>query len=113
MRKTIIIAGTEVELKATASTIRKYRNWFNRDLIHDFKSLQTSFTDGKEVTTEAIEVIQDLTYVMARQANPSVPGNIEDWLDSFDTFPIQDFAVDVVTLWAESLQVKVDSAKNA
>ena len=113
MRKTINIAGKDVELKATASTIRKYRNWFNRDLIHDFKALQTSFSSGAEVTTEMIEVIQNLTYVMARQADPTISGNIDDWLDSFeDGFPIQNFAVDVVTLWAESLQVKVES-KNA
>lgn len=112
MRKTINIAGTEVELKATASTIRKYRNWFGRDLIVDFKALQNSFTAGEEITTDAIEVIADLTYVMARQANPQIPGDIDEWLDSFEAFPIQDFAVDVVKLWAESLKVKVES-KNA
>lgn len=111
MRKTINIGGTEVELKATASTIRKYRNWFGRDLIVDFKRLQQAFSEGVEVTTDVIEVIQDLTYVMAKQADPQIPG-IDDWLDSFDAFPIQDFAVDVVTLWAESLQVKVE-LKNA
>lgn len=112
MRKTINIAGKDVELKATASTIRKYRAWFNRDLLVDFKKFQKAFTEGMEVTTDAIEVVQNLTYVMARQADNSIPGNIDDWLDSFDAFPIHDFAVDVVTLWAESLQVKVES-KNA
>lgn len=111
MRKTINIAGKDVELKATASTIRKYRNWFDRDLIVDFKKLQKSIAEGVEVTTDVIEVIQDLTYVMAKQADPSLPG-IEDWLDSFEAFPVQDFAADVVTLWASSLQVKVES-KNA
>lgn len=109
MRKTITIAGKEVELKATASTIRKYRNWFNRDLLTDFKNLQKAFNSNAEITSDAIEVIQNLTYVMARQADQQIPGTIDEWLDSFDAFPIQDFAVDVVQLWAASLQVKVES----
>ena len=109
MRKTINIAGKDVELKATASTIRKYRNWFGRDLLEDFKKIQKASVGGAEATTDVIEIIEDLTYVMARQADPSLPGNVDDWLDSFDAFPIQDFAVDVVSLWAASLQVKIES----
>lgn len=109
MRKTINIAGRDVELKATASTIRKYRAWFGRDLLVDFKKLQSSVAEGHEATTDAIEIIEDLTYVMARQADPTLPKDIDEWLDSFDAFPIQDFAVEVVSLWAESLRVKVES----
>lgn len=109
MRKTINIAGRDVELKATASTIRKYRAWFGRDLLVDFKKLQSSVAEEHEATTDAIEIIEDLTYVMARQADPTLPNDIDEWLDSFDAFPIQDFAVEVVSLWAESLRVKVES----
>lgn len=112
MRKTITIAGKDVELKATASTIRKYRNWFGRDLMVDFKKITKTAANGVEVTTDVIEIIEDLTYVMARQADPSIPGNVDEWLDSFDAFPVQDFAIDVVALWAESLRVKIEP-KNA
>jgi hypothetical protein len=45
---------------------------------------------------------------MARQADPSIPGNVDDWLDSFDAFPIQDFVIEVVSLWADSLQIKIE-----
>lgn len=110
MRKTIKIAGKDVELKATASTIRKYRAWFGRDLLIDFKKIQKSSVGvgGAEATAEAIEIIEDLTYTMARQADPSIPGNVDDWLDSFDAFPIQDFVIEVVSLWADSLQIKIE-----
>ncbi len=108
MRKTINIGGKEVDLKATASTIRKYRDCFGRDLLVDFKKIKASSAGGTEATAEAIEIIEDLTYVMARQADPAIPANIDDWLDSFDTFPIQDFVVEVVSLWAKSLDVKVE-----
>ena len=108
MRGTVTIAGTPVELKATASTIRKYRNWFGRDLIQDFKMIQAEFNKGGEVTGEIIETVENLTYVMARQADPSITANIDDWLDQFESFPIEEFAADVVTLWAKSIQTTVD-----
>lgn len=108
MRKTINIGGREVELKATASTLRKYRNWFNRDLLKDFNELKKSFDNGGEVSSDIIEIVQNLTYVMARQADPTIKLSVDDWLDSFDSFPIQDFAVDVVTLWARSLDSTVE-----
>ena len=112
MRKTINIAGRDVELKATASTTRKYRNWFGRDLLVDFKKIQKASRGSAEATAEAIEIIEDLTYVMARQADPSISGTVDDWLDSFDAFPVQDFAIDVIKLWAESMNVKIEP-KNA
>ena len=108
MRGTVTIAGVPVELKATASTIRKYRNWFGRDLIKDFKMIQTEFTNGGEVSTDIIEMVENLTYVMAKQANPTITSNIDDWLDQFETFPIEEFAVDVVMLWAKSIQSDVE-----
>ena len=108
MRKTINIAGKDVALKATASTIRKYRAWFGRDLLVDFKKIQKSSVGGADATAEAIEIIEDLTYTMARQADPSIPGDVDDWLDSFDAFPIQDFVIEVVSLWAESLQIEIE-----
>lgn len=108
MRGSITIDGKQVELKATASTIRRYRAWFNRDIIKDFKLIQRDFTSGEELSSDVIEVIQNLTYVMARQADPSVPADIDDWLDQFDSFPVEDFAVDVVTLWARSLKSDIE-----
>lgn len=108
MRGTVTIAGTPVELKATASTIRKYRNWFGRDLINDFKLIHSEFSKGGEVSGEVIEMVENLTYVMARQADPSITANIDDWLDQFETFPIEEFAVDVVMLWVKSIQSNIE-----
>ena len=109
MRGTVTIAGKPVELKATASTIRKYRAWFDRDLLNDFKKIQADFTSGAEVTSEVIEMIENLTYVMAKQADPNIKEGIDDWLDQFESFPIEEFAVDVVTFWAKSIQPGIES----
>lgn len=116
MRKTIVIDGKEVELKATASTLRRYRNWFNRDLLKDFSKLYRAYQAAQlqsaetgvpvelELSGDAIEMIQDLTYVMARQADSSVPTNVDDWLDQFGTFEIEKTGQVIIELWLSSLQ---------
>ena len=109
MRGTVIIDNKTVELKATASTFAKYRALFNRDLLKDFQTLRKAFKEDEEVTGDAVILIANLTYVMAKQANPdTVPNNVYDWLDQFEVFPIEDFATDVVTLLAASLNAKVE-----
>ena len=52
---------------------------------------------------------------MARQADPTIAPDAFDWVDQFDVFPIRDFYLDVVSLWAESLgqTVEVAEEKNA
>ena len=103
MKDTVTIAGKPVELKATASTIRNYRAWFNRDLIKDFKLVQRGLEADANLSGEVIELVENLTYVMAKQADPTIP-SIEEWLDQFETFPISEFAVQVVMLWVSSMQ---------
>jgi len=110
MKDTVTIAGKPVELKATASTIRKYRAWFNRDLLADFKKVQSAFEKDGEVTGEIFELVENLTYVMAKQADPTIP-SIDEWLDQFETFPISEFAVQVVMLWVSSMQ-SLSQSKN-
>lgn len=108
----VTVSGKDVRLKATAATLRRYRAWFGRDLLKDFKKVQTAFEKEEEVTEEIFELVNCLFYTMARQADSTVPEDVDDWLDQFDTFPITDIAIAVVTLWAKSLEVDVE-LKNA
>lgn len=120
MRKTIVIDGKEVELKATASTVRRYKSWFNRDLLKDFGKVYRTFREAEaqaaeageaakvEISGEILEVIQNMTYVMARQADQNVPKNIDDWLDQFDTFDIERVGQDVVRFWLSTVQTDVE-----
>lgn len=110
MRGTVTIDGKIVELKATASTLSKYRSLFGRDLLKDFRKIEKTFKDsgGEDISAEAIEIIAGLTYVMAKQADPTITNNIDDWLDQFEIFPIDGFAQDVVMLWAKSLNAKIE-----
>lgn len=111
MERTIYINEQAVPLKATGSTLRRYRALFNRDLIDDFNTVKAAYDAEGTVTGEIVEILQNLTYVLAKQAEPNLP-DVETWLDSFDSFPIGDFAADVANLWAESLVSKAE-AKNA
>lgn len=108
MRGTVTIDEKTVDLKATASTFAKYRALFNRDLLKDFSKLSKAFNEDHEVSGEAIELIANLTYVMAKQAKPDeVSNNVYDWLDQFEVFPIEDFANDVINLLEKSLRANV------
>lgn len=105
MERTIFINEVAVPLKATASTLRRYRALFNRDLIADFTTVKKAYDTNGDVTGEIIDIIQNMAYVMAKQARPSLP-DIETWLDSFESFPVADIAVDVANLFAESMATR-------
>ncbi|MBR3346268.1 MAG: hypothetical protein IKG37_04250 [Solobacterium sp.] len=120
MRKTIIIDGKEVELKASAATLRRYKSWFNRDMLKDFGKVYRVYKEAEalsdasgeivkvEVSGEMLEIIQDMTYVMARQANRDVPKNVDDWLDQFDRFEIDKIGQDVIMFWLSTVQSEVE-----
>lgn len=97
MDRVIKIGDKEVTLRATASTVRRYRARFGRDLFLDMQA----FTGGTQ-SGESLEAIENLMYIMAKQANDKIPDDINEWLDQFETFPLTDLAVPVVNLWTES-----------
>jgi hypothetical protein len=55
--------------------------------------------------------LQQLAFIMAKQADDTIPDFLE-WLDSFDTFPFDEIAIPVVTLWQKS-SISTSAQKNA
>lgn len=110
MERTIQIDGKPVMIKATASTLRRYMNKFGTDLLKDFALISHAWEAGS-VDTKVFTTSQNLVYIMAKQADPSVPDDVEEWLDSFDRFPLSDFIVDAMTLWVDSMQTQVKEKK--
>lgn len=107
MVKEITIDGKKVKLKATASTAARYRRFFGRDLIVDFKAIQEDQKNGT-VTLEDCDRLQDLAYVLAWQAakdDPeiTIPDDPLDWLDTFEVFPMNEIFPIVMSLWMESM----------
>ena len=136
MERTILIDGKEVRLRASASIPRLYRIKFRRDIIHDMafiskaldKSLRArkaateqaeSKTDAKEETAgqavaleasdiplEALTMFENVAYLMAKHADPTVPSDPEEWLDGFETFSIYQVLPVIQEMWEANLQTK-------
>lgn len=111
MEKTFTIDGKDVNFKATAATVRVYRRVTGRDLFKDLAGLQQSASLA-EPNADAVEILTDLAYCMARQADPEVPGDIEDWLDEFEPNSITNVLADIATLWAANEEITSTSKKN-
>lgn len=79
MEKSIIIDGKEILMEANASTPRKYRAEFGKELF-----LELSNAVSKSGEVENLEVFENLAFIMAKQAG-SAAGDIETWLASFDS----------------------------
>ncbi len=135
MERTILIDGKEVRLRASASIPRLYRIKFRRDIIHDMafiskaldKSLRTrkaaklaeSKTEAKEETAgqavaleasdiplEALTMFENVAYLMAKHADPTVPSDPEEWLDGFETFSIYQVFPVIQEMWEANLQTQ-------
>lgn len=99
MEKTIRIDEKDVKFKATASTIRKYREAFGRDLLMDFQKLQNEAGSGETLTVDTLTIFENLAYTMAKQADESIPDTPDEWLDEFNMFSIYVVLPQIVELW--------------
>ena len=101
MDKQITIGGKSQTLRANALLPRKYRHYFNRDLISDMKKMVDDYkkSDGESYDTELFE---NLTWLMLREgANPGIPETPEGWLASIDSvLDVYQALPVVVELWA-------------
>lgn len=102
MEKTINVGGKEVKFKATASTTRKYRERFNRDLLVDFQALTPSLEKG-ELSASSLAVFENIAYIMARQADDTIPNEPDEWLDEFDMFSIYEILPQLIALWGDNM----------
>lgn len=115
MEKTIMIDGREVRLRASAAIPRLYRIKFRRDILQDMqtikkaveKSVQENAQEGGQMSSiplEALELFENVSYLMAKHADPAVPSTVEEWLDGFETFSIYTVFPDIEELWMANVQ---------
>ena len=115
VRKTIEIDGTPVVLQASAATPRLYRNMFGRDIFDDMDKLMASM-DGQKPESSKLDVIdlelfENVAFTMARQANPSVPDDVMQWLDGFEMFSIYAILPHILELWGINVETMSDAKK--
>lgn len=99
MEKAIKIDGKSVKFKATAATIRMYRQLTGRDMLLDMQELQKR-NAAEGMSVEALTIFENVAFVMAKQADPEgVPDTPDEWLDGFEMFSIYVVLPEIIELW--------------
>ena len=134
MEKVLTIAGQNVGFKAAASLPVRYYNATGRDLFVDLQTLadgteqveakpkfwkkkpEAAETAGKADKKKPEEtqyrlnrdwntmVLYGIVHTMARAYDEEVNPNLDDWLDTFDAFPIFEVFGELKPLLNASLQ---------
>ena len=116
MVKKIEIDGKEVAFRASAAIPRIYRMKFQRDIYKDLAALEKAVGDNTEEVSNldmfSLEMFENIAYIMAKHADPSIPDTPEEWLDEFNTFSIYQVLPKIIELWGLNVKVDVEAKKN-
>ena len=116
MKRNITIDGHEVPFKASAAIPRIYRMRFHRDIYKDLRDLEKGIDkndpENSNLDLFSLEMFENIAYVMAKHADPSIPDTPEEWLDSFNTFSIYQVLPQIIELWGLNTQTDVQAKKN-
>jgi hypothetical protein len=116
MTKVIEIDGKKVPFKASAAIPRIYRVRYGRDIFKDLMKLEKAMNENTEEDSTldlfSLETFENIAYLMAKHADPSLPDTAEDWLDEFSVFSIYQVLPEIIELWGLNLQTQSVSKKN-
>lgn len=114
--KKIAIDDKEVAFKASAAIPRIYRLKFQRDIYKDLRLLEKSIGDGSEEGSDldlfSLEMFENIAFIMAKHADPTIPDTPDEWLDDFNTFSIYQVLPEIIELWGLNVQTEAESKKN-
>ena len=111
MEKLVVIEGVEIGLKASAGTVRAYRDKFGRDLIVDMGKVEQDILGNTTLTGESTEIAENAVYLMAKEYDSSIP-KLEEWLDQFSPYFIYSAIVQAINMWHENTKTINKSKKN-
>ena len=116
LMKKIEIDGKEVAFRASAAIPRIYRVKFNRDIYKDLRALEKAVGDNSEGESNldlfSLEMFENIAFVMAKHADPTIPDTPEEWLDEFATFSIYQVLPQIIELWGLNVQTDAQAKKN-
>lgn len=114
--KNLEIDGKQVPFKASAAIPRIYRIKFGRDIYKDLSTLEKAVGKDKEESSSldlfSLEMFENIAYVMAKHADPTIPDTPEEWLDEFNTFSIYQILPQLIELWGLNVKTDVEAKKN-
>ena len=116
VRRNIEIDGKEVAFKASAAIPRIYRLKFQRDIYKDIAQLEKSLggntAEERNLYLFSLEMFENIAFIMAKHADPSIPDEVEDWLDEFNTFSIYQVLPQLIELWGMNIKTDAEAKKN-
>lgn len=115
IEKVINISGQDVKFKSSASVPRLYRIKFKRDIFRDLTKLEKAYSKKSETDDDLqiddLEIFENVAYIMAFHADPSIPKTIDEWLDQFDMFSIYEVLPEILSLWGDNMVTDIESKK--
>ena len=116
LEKTVKIGDRDVKFRSSASVPRLYRIKFKRDIFRDLTKLEKAYNrktdEGDEMQIEDLEIFENVAYIMALHADPSIPPTIDEWLDQFEMFSIYEVLPEILELWGSDMITDIESKKN-
>ena len=113
--KKMDIDGKQVSFKASAAIPRIYRIKFGRDIYKYLNTLEKAIGKGYEKDSNldlfSLEMFENIAYIMAKHADPSIPDTPEEWLDNFNTFSIYQVLPSLIELWGLNMKRDVQAKK--
>ena len=103
--------------KSSAAIPRMYRIKFGRDIFRNLTKLEKSYRDrenGEKQNLEIddLEIFENVAYIMALHADPTIPKTIDEWLDQFEMFSIYEILPEILELLGSNLFTDVKARKN-
>mgnify|MGYP000755049073 CR=1 FL=1 len=85
----------------------------NKDLSALEKAIGKNVEDASMLDTFSLEMFENIAYIMAEHADPTIPDSPEEWLDEFSTFSIYQVLPKIIELWGLNVQTDVESKKTS
>ena len=115
IERTIEISGKPVQFRSSATVPRLYRAKFKRDIFKDLTKLEKSYSkrteEGDELQIDDLEIFENVAYIMAYHADPSIPKTIDEWLDQFEMFSIYQVLPEILELWGSNMLTDIEAKK--
>ena len=75
-------------------------------------SIRDDFVKDEGFSVKSLQAFEYLSYIMAKQYDPSIPEAPEDWLDQFEAFSIYEYLPEIMDLWARNEATTSTAKKN-
>ncbi len=69
--------------------------------------------EDDEFQIDDLEIFENVAYVMAYHADPTIPKTIDEWLDQFEMLSIYQILPEILELWGSNLMTDINSKKES